>query len=129
MRVVGCPIRGLTPVAIVLEDLDRCFDGDFTALSNYVLKICLSMKPCIGMYNFTCIHKLVRNIRDHFWPYLVLFGLFCAQYVAYTLEATDLEDLGRCFDGDFTALSNYVLKICLILKPCIGRYVHFYVYA
>ena len=55
VRVVGCPIRGLTPVAIVLEDLDRCFDGDFTALSNYVLKMCLSLKSCIGTYNFTCI--------------------------------------------------------------------------
>ena len=51
VRVVGCPIRGLHPEAIILEDIDRCFDGDFPTLSNYVLKICLSTKPSIGKVN------------------------------------------------------------------------------
>ena len=74
VRVVGCPIRGLTPVAIVLEDLDRCFDGDFTALSNYVLKMCLSLKPCI---DYRYVQFYLYRYSNHFWPYFSVFQLLC----------------------------------------------------
>ena len=50
VRVLGCPIRGMHPVAILLEDLDRSFDGDLVTLSSCVLKLCLSAKPCRNSY-------------------------------------------------------------------------------
>lgn len=81
VRVVGCPIRGLTPVAIVLEDLDRCFDGDFTALSNYVLKICLSMKPCIG-----CVSLLSSWVKSE---------KLAAVDVYYARSGSDLDDMDQ----------------------------------
>jgi len=45
VRVVSCPLRGLSPETILLEDLDRCFEADYAQLSNYHLKICLSTTP------------------------------------------------------------------------------------
>ncbi len=46
--MTGCPVRGLHPEAILLEDIERCFDGDFSLTSNCTLKICLTAKPCSG---------------------------------------------------------------------------------
>lgn len=44
-------MRGLHPEAILLEDIDRIFDGDVSTLSGYILKICISSRPCQGCYS------------------------------------------------------------------------------
>ena len=41
VRVLGCPIRGMHPVPMLLEDIDRSFDGDLVTLSSCILKMCL----------------------------------------------------------------------------------------
>lgn len=51
VRVVNCPIKGMHAEAILLEDLERCFDGDFTVLSKSTLRICLSSKPSMGAFS------------------------------------------------------------------------------
>ena len=50
VRVLGCPIRGMPPENILLEDIDRTFDGDVATLSSCTLKMCLSAKPCRNSY-------------------------------------------------------------------------------
>ena len=48
VRILNCPIKGLLAEAILLEDLERCFDGDFSLLSKSTLRVCLSCKPSPG---------------------------------------------------------------------------------
>ena len=48
VRIVNCPLKGMQAEAILLEDLERCFDGDFQVLSKSTLRICLSCKPTMG---------------------------------------------------------------------------------
>ena len=48
VRILNCPIKGLLAEAILLEDLERCFDGDFSILSKSTLRVCLSFKPSMG---------------------------------------------------------------------------------
>ena len=48
VRILNCPIKGLLAEAILLEDLERCFDGDFSILSKSTLRVCLSFKPSVG---------------------------------------------------------------------------------
>ena len=47
LRIVGCEVQGIHPEMILLEDLERTFDGgEEQRLANSVLKICMGHSPC-----------------------------------------------------------------------------------
>ena len=46
VRVIGCDTQGVHPEAVLLDDLERIFDGEEHRVSGAVLKICLGHSPC-----------------------------------------------------------------------------------
>lgn len=46
LRIIGCDTQNMHPEAILVEDLERSFDGEEHRLANSVLKICLGHSPC-----------------------------------------------------------------------------------
>ena len=47
LRIVGCDTQGFTPLSILLEDLERTFEGaDDDRLSSATIKTCINTPPC-----------------------------------------------------------------------------------
>ena len=47
LRILGCDIQGFTPLSILLEDLERTFEGaDDERLSSATIKVCINTPPC-----------------------------------------------------------------------------------
>ncbi len=47
LRIVGCDTQGCTPLAILLEDLERTFEGtDEEKLASATIKVCVNQSPC-----------------------------------------------------------------------------------
>ena len=47
LRIVGCDTQGFTPLSILLEDLERTFEGaDDDRLSSATIKTCINAPPC-----------------------------------------------------------------------------------
>jgi hypothetical protein len=47
LRIIGCDTQGFTPLAILLEDLERTFEGaEEDKLASATVKVCLNQTPC-----------------------------------------------------------------------------------
>ncbi len=84
LRVLSCPAQGLSVAAIVLDDLERQFDGSEDKLSSSVLKLCLSGPPC---------RESVSNISA--W---LMAGRIMSVEVTYAKTDTDGAAIGSSSD-------------------------------